>query len=71
MDSHQYSVGLDELRAQVQIFIQAIKDVCDPDMQAAIASRVKQLRTRENITAQMENVMYPPQELVEATVVED
>jgi hypothetical protein len=61
MDANQQAVGLDELRSQVQIFIQAIKDVCPPEMQAQIASRVKQLRKRENIDAQIE---------VEAEVVE-
>lgn len=71
MDSHQSQVGLDEMRAQVQIFIQAIKDVCDQDTQNAIAARVKALRTRENIDTQMERVMAEPvPEIPEATLVE-
>jgi hypothetical protein len=73
MDSHQTQIGLDELRAQVQIFIQAIKDVCDQDTQDAIAQRVKLLRSRENIESQFEKVMYEPPrlpEIPEATVVE-
>jgi hypothetical protein len=72
MDSHQHQIGLDELRAQVQIFIQAIKDVCDSDMQNAIAARVKELRTRENISKQIEGAMDTPAlpVVVEAVVVE-
>lgn len=61
MDSQQHSVGLDELRSQVQIFIQAIKDVCDTDIQDAIAQRVKQLRNREGIETRMEQVIEPSQ----------
>lgn len=68
MDAHQHSIGLDELRAQVQIFIQAIKNVCDSDMQNLIAEEVKRLRSRENISAEMERVMRP--EIPEAVVVE-
>lgn len=60
MDSHQQMVAVDELRAQVQIFIQAIKDTCDADVQNAIASRVKQLRSRENISQPMEKIMEEP-----------
>lgn len=79
MDSHQHQIGLDELRAQVQIFIQAIKDVCDQDTQNAIAQRVKALRSREGIAKTIEAAMDPPMpntaipataELVEAEVVE-
>jgi hypothetical protein len=70
MDSHQHSVGLDELRSQVQIFIQAIKDVCDPDTRGAIAQRVKQLRTREGIDGQIEKVMQQQPAITEASVVE-
>lgn len=68
MDAQQHSVGLDELRAQVQIFIQAIKNVCDQDTQNLIAEEVRRLRTRENIDQQMENVMRP--QIPEAVVVE-
>lgn len=57
MDSHAYQVGLDELRNQVQIFIQAIKDVCDREQQAEIAKRVKVLRSREGVDAQIEKAM--------------
>lgn len=72
MDSHQHSIGLDELRAQVQIFIQAIKDVCNQDVQNDIAQRVKELRKRENITKQIEGAMNPPMPAIpaEAVVVE-
>jgi hypothetical protein len=72
METRQNQIGLDELRAQVQIFIQAIRDVCDPDMQAAIAERVKLLRSRENIDSPFEKVMdsKPVQAIPEATVVE-
>jgi hypothetical protein len=74
MDSHQYEVGLDELRSQVQLFIQAIKDVCDPETQGAIGLRVKELRKREGIIGAFEEEMTspPPVKLItEATVVED
>lgn len=72
MESNQQQIGLDELRAQVQIFIQAIKDVCDPDTQQAIASRVKQLRGREGVQKKIENAMDEPvAEIPEATVVEE
>lgn len=57
MDTHQHSVGLDTLRAQVQIFIQAIKEVCPVEMQGEISKRVKLLRSRENISHPMEDVM--------------
>jgi len=60
MDTHQSQVGLDEARAQVQIFIQAIKNVCDADTQSAIANEVKKLRSRENITTAYESIMEPP-----------
>ena len=74
LDSNAYQTGLDELRSQVQIFIQAIKDVCDADTQAAIAKRVAQLRKRENIESQFEKVMDPGTppvaEIPEAVVVE-
>lgn len=69
MDLHQNQIGLDELRAQVQIFIQAIKDVCDADTQNQIGQRVKQLRSREGVEAAIEKAMDPP-EIAEATVVE-
>lgn len=68
MDSHAYQVGLDELRGQVQIFIQAIKDVCDRDMQAAIASRVKTLRGREGLDITPANLIAAPEGEVVATV---
>ena len=78
MDSHQYEVGLDELRSQVQLFIQAIKDVCDQDTQEAIGRRVKELRQREGISAIMEADMNAPvvtvgeiEEVTEATVVKE
>jgi hypothetical protein len=73
MDSNAYQTGLDEMRAQVQIFIQAIKDVCDRDTQAAIGQRVKELRKRENIEGQIEKVMdpgVPTHELVPAAIPE-
>lgn len=57
MDSHAYQTGLDELRTQVQIFIQAIKDTCDRETQTAIAQRVKLLRSRDGVNAQIEQVM--------------
>lgn len=59
MDTHAYQVGLDELRSQVQIFIQAIKDVCDRPQQTEIANRVKLLRSREGLDAQIERAMDP------------
>jgi hypothetical protein len=75
MDTQQHSVGLDELRAQVQIFIQAIKDVCPPEIQDAIGKRVKQLRQRENVAKPVEDIMKDPPEsageLVEASIVEE
>jgi hypothetical protein len=75
MDTHQYQMGLDELRAQVQIFIQAIKDVCDEDTRNAIASQVKKLRTREGVTGQIEKAMDPPElpqgQIVDAEVVDE
>lgn len=69
MDSHAYQVGLDELRSQVQIFIQAIKDVCDRDTQAAIASRVKLLRNREGMDIGAGNLIAAPGEVIEGEVV--
>lgn len=74
MDSHQYEVGLDELRSQVQLFIQAIKDVCPPEMQGAIGQRVKELRQREGIIGAFEQDMHPQPAvnlIPEASVVED
>lgn len=72
MDQHAYQIGLDEMRAQVQIFIQAIKDVCDRDVQSEIAARVKILRGREGIQEEVERAMDNPAiaEIQEATVVE-
>lgn len=76
MDSHAYEVGLDELRAQVQLFIQAIKDVCDRDTQGDIAARIKVLRGREGVTKEIEKAMSPveveviPADIPEAEVVE-
>lgn len=77
MDSHAHQAGLDEARAQVQLFIQAIKDVCGRDIQAEIAARVKVLRSREGLGSDFENSMQPvvgelesPKvEIVEAEVV--
>lgn len=60
MDTHAGQVGLDEARSQVQIFIQAIKNVCDLDTQSAIASEVKKLRSRESIDTKFEEIMTPP-----------
>lgn len=78
MDSHQYQLGLDELRAQVQIFINAIKNVCQrhpegEEFQNSIALEVKRLRQREGVSGQIEKVMdeLPPgEQVVDATVVE-
>jgi hypothetical protein len=70
MDANAYETGLDELRSQVQIFIQAIKDTCDREMQAAIGQRVKELRKRENISGDFEKVMTAKPEIPEAVVVE-
>lgn len=66
MDTHQSQVGLDEARAQVQIFIQAIKNVCDADIQSEIANEVKRLRSRESITTQYESVMEAPPSITAA-----
>lgn len=73
MDAHQYEVGLDELRSQVQLFIQAIKDVCDPETQGAIGQRVKELRQREGIIGKVDEKMMigPSESIVEASVVEE
>lgn len=80
MDSHQQAVAVDELRAQVQIFIQAIKDVCPPEIQSAIGQQVSKLRKREDISKPIEDIMNdPPKPVVvheleapvEAEVVED
>lgn len=72
MDSHQYEVGLDELRAQVSIFLQAIRDVCDQETQNAIGTRVAELRKREGLHVQIEAAMEPPRESIpEATLVEE
>lgn len=68
MDSEAHQAGLDEVRGQMQLFIQAIKDVCDRDVQAAIAARVKVLRSREGVQSAMENMMLP--QPVDAEVVE-
>jgi hypothetical protein len=45
MDSNAYQTGLDEMRMQVQIFIQAIKDVAPPGVQKDIVERIKVLRS--------------------------
>lgn len=71
MDSHAYEVGLDELRSQVQIFIQAIKDVCDRATQKKIADQVKVLRAREGIHAEIENHMEASRELPAAPTVHE
>jgi hypothetical protein len=80
MDTHAGQVGLDEARAQVQIFIQAIKNVCDLDTQGEIAREVKRLRSRENIDVKFEEIMSQAPvaaievgepSVIEATVVED
>jgi hypothetical protein len=76
MDSQQTQVGLDELRAQMQLFIQAIKNVCDEDTRNAIANEVARLRKRENISAQIEAAMDDerPQdddEYIEAEVIDE
>lgn len=70
MDLHQHQIGLDEMRVQVQIFIQAIQDVCDADTQGAIRERVKFLRKGEGVDVQIESVMDPPA-IAEASVVEE
>lgn len=67
MDSNQNMVAVDELRAQVQIFIQAIKNVCPPEMQNIIAQEVRKLRGRENIEAQYEEAITEPAQIT-ATV---
>ena len=54
MDANQNMVAVDEMRAQVQIFIQAIKNVCSLDQQTLIAQEVARLRGRENIDAKYE-----------------
>lgn len=80
MDTHAGQVGLDEARSQVQIFIQAIKNVCDLDTQGEIAREVKRLRSRENIDVKFEEIMSQAPvaaievgepSVIEATVVED
>jgi hypothetical protein len=78
MDTHQYQMGLDELRAQVQIFINAIKNVCQrhpegEEFQNSIAVEVKRLRQREGVAAQVEKVMEelpPGEQIVDAELVE-
>jgi hypothetical protein len=69
MDVQQYQVGMDEMRAQMQIFITAIKDVCDSETQAAIGQRVKALRKKDGYTAEIEEAME--NRVIEAEVVED
>lgn len=75
MDTNQYQTGLDELRAQVQIFMQAIKNVCDEDIRDSIAKEVKRLRQREGVAGTIERAMDPPAfeppEVVDAEVVPD
>jgi hypothetical protein len=68
MDVQQYQIGIDEMRVQMQVFITAIKDVCDAEMQAAIGQRVKQLRTKDGVTAELESVM--DDQVVEAEVID-
>ena len=53
----------------MQIFIQAIKDVCSAEEQNKIGQRVAQLRKREQISAPFERVME--QEEIQAVVIED
>jgi hypothetical protein len=71
MNSNQFDVGLDELRTQVALFVQAIKDEADLETQARIAARVKELRQRDNIDAAFEESMKEPKQIPEAVVVED
>lgn len=68
MDSRQQEFGLSEVRAQMQIFIQAIRDVCDQDTQNRIGERVGQLRRREQIPSAYEQLIAGP--VVDADVVE-
>lgn len=74
MDSVAGQVGLDEARAQVQIFIQAIKNVCDLEQQGEIAEEVRRLRSRENIDTRFEDIITSPPlvqiEVGDATYVE-
>lgn len=73
MDSHQHQTALDEMRAQVHIFILAIKNICDNETQAQIAAEVKKLRKYEGYGVEFEAVMNKSQaeipEIVDAEVV--
>lgn len=71
MDSQQQQMGLDEVRSQMQLFLQAIRDVCSPEIQGAIGNRVGELRRRENITGEYEKLIEPPKEITDATVIEE
>jgi hypothetical protein len=70
MDTHQHQVGLDEIRVQMQMFIQAIREVCDVETQNQIGKKVKQLRKKDGIQKQIESVMTDAPVVVEAVVVE-
>lgn len=74
MNDKQYSTGLEELRQQMAIFVQAIKDVLSLEDQARIAERLKVLRKRENMISPIENQMQQIESvpaLPDAEVIED
>lgn len=81
MQSNSSDIAVEQARIQVQIFIQAIKDVAKhrldgDDLLKEITSRVKELRERDDIEIALENslprtVGLPAGEPIEAEVVED
>lgn len=70
MDSKKYEIGLDELRSQFDIFLQAIKETCDNDTRNAISERVAEIRKRANIAGEYEKSLTPQDdEVIDAEIV--
>jgi hypothetical protein len=74
MDAQALQTGLDEARQQVQMFIDAIKSVCNTlengsDIQQMIVEEVRKMRKRQGVHTDIETVMVP--QIPEAIVVHD
>jgi hypothetical protein len=73
MDTHSAQAAVDEARAQVHIFILAIKNVLSDEQQAEIAEEVKRLRKHEGYGQEFEKIMekqHAIPEVVDAVVVD-
>jgi hypothetical protein len=74
MDTNVNAAAVEEAKAQINIFMQAIHDVCDEETRKAIGERVARLRKGESIEAKLEKAIMPPppeeEEIEDAEVVE-